>query len=134
MFLNLFRKIARPRDKSIQQVCDNAFEAYGAPPKGTTERLAVGVRHIHVMDKFPSFLEFMSIAVMPSKQEFTVFVRESIVDSVQAGYSKWSLDQSQALGIRMVREPGVEITTGLLPSRVTPRRAEISSFPGRNRR
>lgn len=26
MFLNLFRKIARPQEKSIQQVCDEAFE------------------------------------------------------------------------------------------------------------
>ena len=133
MFLNLFRKTARPNGKPIQQVCEEAFETHGAPPKGTIERLASEIRHIHAVDRFPPFLKFMGITVMPNKEEFTTFLRESIVDSMRVGYSVWPLDQSQTLGIRRVREPGVEVTPGLVPSQVLPGRAGINFFPGRKR-
>ena len=131
MFLNLFRRTARPPGKSIQQVCDEAFEAHGAPPKGTTERLVAEIRRIHAVDRFPPFLKFMGITVMPSKQEFTAFLRESIEDSMRLGYSRWPLNQSQALGVRMIREPGVEVAPDLVTERGLPHRAHFSFFPAR---
>ena len=133
MFLNLFRKTARPPGKSIQQVCDEAFDAHGAPPKGTTERLANEIRNIHAVHQFPPFLKSMGITVMPSKLELTTFLRQSVKDSMRVGYSRWPLNQSQALGIRMSREPGVEATSGLVPCHALPQKAVMSFFPGRKR-
>lgn len=129
MFLNLFRKIVRPQGKSIQQVCDEAFDAHGAPPKGTTERLANEIRRIHTINHFPPFLKSMGITAMPSKQEFTTFPRDSVIDSMRAGYSKWPLNQSELLRIRRVSEPLVEAASGLLPSQLLPQRAKIIFFP-----
>ena len=131
MFLNLFRKTVRPQGKPIQQVCDEAFEAHGVPPKGTTERLANEIRRIHAIDNFPHFLESMGITAMPSKQEFTTFLRDSVEDSMHAGYSKWPLNQSQLLRIRKDCEPLVEVAPGLLPSQVLPPKPKINFFPSR---
>ena len=131
MFLELFRKTARPPGKSIHQVCDEAFEAHGAPPRGTTERLATEVRRIHAIDQFPPFLKYMGITVLPSKQEFTEFLRYSIDESMLVGYSAWPMSQSQALASRQICEPGVEVTPGITPDQVIPNR--LSFFPGRKR-
>ena len=97
MSLNFFRRTTCPPGKSIQQVCDEAFEAHGAPPKGTTERLTNEIRHIHGVDHFPPFLKSMGITVMPSKPEFTTFLRQSVEDSMR-GILKMALESIADLG------------------------------------
>ena len=133
MFFNLFRKTARPPGKSILQVCDEAFKAHGVPPKGTTQRLTSEIRRIHAIDRFPPFLKYMGITVMPNKQEFTEFLRDSVQDSMSLGYSVWPLDVSQAYAIRQTREPGVEIIPGIVPGQEIPRLSRMNFFPGRKR-
>lgn len=98
-----------------------------------TAHLTTEIRHIHGIDQFPAFLESMGLIEMPNKQGFTAFLRQSVVVSMSMGYSVWALERPQALWIRRVREPGVEVAPGLLPSQVLPQKADIIFFPGRKR-
>ncbi len=126
--------MARHQGRPIQQVCEEASEAPGAPPKGTTAHLTNEICHIHAIDQYPAFLKYMSLTVMPKKQECTAFLRQSILDSMSMGYSVRALKRPQALRIRRVREPGVEVAPGFLPSPVLPQKAEINFFPGQKPR
>ena len=68
---------------------------------------------------------------MPGKAEFTAFLRAMVRESVEVGYSTWPMGQTRALGLRILKEPGVEVVEGLgVAERAAGR---ISFFPGRGR-
>ena len=50
---------------------------------------------------------------MPGKAEFTAFLRAMVRESVAVGYSTWAMGQTRALGLRILKEPGVEVVEGL---------------------
>jgi hypothetical protein len=113
MFLNLFRRIAigNPR-KSLDQLRDEAFERHGAPPKGAAKGLADSIKRIHQVKNFPEFLFFMGIS-KPSAEWFTNFLRECVQASHRKGYSSMPLKQGQAMTLRRLKEPEVEIAEGV---------------------
>jgi ubiquitin-protein ligase len=109
MFLKLFSSTARPPNKSLSELRDSLFDTHGAPPLGTSTMMAQRIREIRGIDSFPGFLTAMGIRNKPSKTEFTSFLRRTIRDSVQVGYSSMPMSQSKLYMIRKVRERNVEI-------------------------
>ena len=114
MFQALFAKIARPTNTPISTICDEIFDRHGAPPPGTAELLAKDIRQLRSINSFPEFFNVMSVEYDPSSTEFPSFLKESILLSVEKGYSKLPIKQSKALGIRKLEEPNVEIAKGLV--------------------
>ncbi|KAF1980374.1 hypothetical protein BU23DRAFT_548527 [Bimuria novae-zelandiae CBS 107.79] len=95
MFLKLFSSAARPPGKTLAQIREEFFDTHSAPPPGVSAVMADRVRAIHSIDSFPKFLAAMGIADMPAKLEFTAFLRRTIADSMNAGYSCMPMSQSQ---------------------------------------
>jgi hypothetical protein len=108
MFLKLFSSAARVPGKTLVQLRDELFDTHGAPPPGVSASMASKIRTIRSIDSFPKFMTAMGIADMPSKSEFTAFLRRTIKDSMDAGYSIMPMTQSQLFLIRRLREPTVE--------------------------
>jgi ubiquitin-protein ligase len=130
MFLNLFRTVAvgNPR-KPLTQLRDEAFARHGAPPRGSAKGLADSIKRIHQVSNFPDFLLAMGIG-KPGAAWFTNFLRECVQDSIAKGYSKMPITQSQALYLRLMKEPHVEVKQGVQDAHVDPSR--LSFFPGNN--
>ncbi|KAJ4292014.1 protein polyubiquitination [Kalmusia sp. IMI 367209] len=110
MFLRLFSSAARAPGKSLIQLRDELFDTHGAPPPGISADMARKIRAIHAIDSFPKFLTAMGITKIPTKQEFTSFLRRTIGDSIDAGYSCMPMSQSQLYMIRKMWEPMVEVS------------------------
>lgn len=108
MFLKLFSSTARTPDTSLAQLRDALFATHGAPPPGTSAAMARQIRQIRAISEFPGFLEAMGISEMPTKDEFGAFLKRSVEESVDAGYSVMPMTQSQLFMIRRVREPSVD--------------------------
>ena len=112
MFLNLLRlttnKTVSVPHKTMSQLRDEMFDRHGAPPKGAATRLANDIKRIHAVNTFPDFLQMMGIQKMPTKQEFTAFLRRTVEESMAKGYSVWGLSQEKALALRRIKEPNVE--------------------------
>ena len=134
MFLALFSRSARQPGKSIQQICTEMFERHGAPPKGTAQSMAAGIRRIRHVSGFEEFFVVMGLERMPDKREWCGFLKGTIDGSVRAGYSRHALSQEKALGVRMEKEPGVEVKKGLDPNVEAPAVDKISWFPGKTRK
>jgi len=49
----------------------------------------------------------MDIAI-PSKELFTQLLRDCVKASMDKGYSRWPINQAQALSLRTREEPGVD--------------------------
>ncbi|KAF9695633.1 hypothetical protein EKO04_006690 [Ascochyta lentis] len=113
MFLKLFSSSARPAGKSLTDLREGLFESHGAPPLGVSTKMAQRIREIREIGGFPGFLRAMSIENVPSKTEFTAFLRRTITDSVKAGYSIVPMSQSKLYMIRKVRERNVEVAVGV---------------------
>jgi ubiquitin-protein ligase len=113
MFLKLFQKAARPSGKSLVEMRDALFDTHGAPPAGTSTKMAENIRRIKDINAFPQFLTAMGISVPPKKAEFCSFLRRTIIDSVDAGYSRIPYSPSQLYMIRKVREKNVEMADGV---------------------
>lgn len=113
MFLKLFDKAARPSGRSLVDIRDALFDTHGAPPPGTSTKMAGSIRKIKDIGTFPQFLVAMGLTALPSKTEFTSFLRRTIDDSVSAGYSCMPMSQSELYMIRKVRERGVEMADGV---------------------
>ncbi|KAF2028868.1 hypothetical protein EK21DRAFT_68820 [Setomelanomma holmii] len=113
MFLKLFSSAARPANKTLIQLRDALFDTHGAPPPGVSATMAQRIRKIRDINGFPGFLTAMGIKSMPNKAEFTSFLRRTITDSVNAGYSCMPMTQSQLYMIRKVRERDVEKAEGV---------------------
>ncbi len=114
MFLKLFSSAARPRGKTLPELRDALFDTHGAPPPSTSTAMAAQIRKIHKIDGWPAFLKAMGIQNMPGKAEFTSFLRRTITESRQVGYSCIPMNQSQLYTIRKAREPKVEKKEGVV--------------------
>lgn len=133
MFQALFAKIARPAKTSISTICDDIFDRHGAPPRGTAETLAKAVRHLRNINSFPEFFAVMGVEYDRDSNAFPSFLKESITLSVKKGYSKMALKQDKALGLRMLKEPGVERAKGVGPDQTyaAGERIGLSFFPNK---
>ncbi|KAF2845216.1 hypothetical protein T440DRAFT_493570 [Plenodomus tracheiphilus IPT5] len=105
MFLKLFSSAVRPPNRTLPDLCDKLFDTHGAPPPGTAASMAQRIREIRHINSFPGFLGAMGIKCIPSKSEFTAFLRRTITDSAKAGYSRTPLTPAQLYMIRKAREP-----------------------------
>jgi ubiquitin-protein ligase len=112
---------------SIQQRCKELFDRHGAPPSGAAATLAEQVRKIQRVNDFPNFLKVMGVQTMPKKDEFTKWLRGTLSESVDKGYSKWALTQQEALLMRKLKEPGVGVLEGMQPAHTV--RGRYSFFP-----
>lgn len=136
MFQALFAKIARPTNTPISTICDEIFDRHGAPPFGTAELLAKDIRHLRSINSFPDFFGVMNVEYDPTSTGFAGFLKESIMLSVEKGYSTLPIKQGKALGIRKLEEPGVECVKGVVADdayAAGPRR-ELSFFPGKGKK
>ncbi|KAF2621418.1 hypothetical protein BU25DRAFT_416089 [Macroventuria anomochaeta] len=113
MFLKTFSSSARPAGKSLTDLRETLFDRHGAPPPGVSAAMAQRIHEIHEINGFPGFLRAMGIEDVPSKTEFTAFLRRTITDSVTARYSVMPLSQSKLYMIRKVRERGVDVAEGV---------------------
>ncbi|KAJ8115246.1 hypothetical protein OPT61_g3068 [Boeremia exigua] len=114
MFLKLFSSSARPTGKSLIDLRETLFDSHGAPPPGVSRAMAQSIREIREINGFPGFFRHMGIEAIPSKTEFTAFLRRTITDSVTVGYSAMPLSQSKLYMIRKVRERNVEVADGVV--------------------
>jgi ubiquitin-protein ligase/uncharacterized membrane protein YgcG len=112
MFLKLFTLTARPSNKPLTLIRDELFDNRGMIP-GISTRMAQRIREIRDIDGFPQFLRAMGIENVPSKSEFTAFLRKTVTDSVAAGYSVMPLSQSKLYMMRKIRERDVEVAKGI---------------------
>ncbi|KAK7183075.1 hypothetical protein DPSP01_005978 [Paraphaeosphaeria sporulosa] len=108
MFLKLFSSMARTPGKTLVQLREELFDTHSAPPPGVSAIMAQRIRAIQAIDSFPKFLTVMGITQMPSRSEFTAFLRRTISESVDANYSRMPMTQSQLYLIRRMWEPTVE--------------------------
>jgi len=126
MFAHLMRKtVSQPaagtdatETRTLQDVRDELFSRHGSPPAGTAAALAASIRRIQEVKTFPSFLQNMEVPV-PTAAEFTRFLRCTVQDSMDKGYSTWPFSQERALAMRLKEEPQVEVVLGLRPSAAT---------------
>lgn len=88
MFLATFYKTARVPGKSLSDIRDEMFDAHGAPPKGTAERMAADIRRIRAVNNFPGLFAAMGLEELPSKENFCAFLKNTIGKSVEMGYSR----------------------------------------------
>lgn len=114
MFLKLFSTAVRPSRQPLVEIRDALFVTHSAPSPGTSTIMAERIRQIRKIDGFPGFLVAMGIKNIPSKSEFTTFLRRTIADSKKAGYSRIPMTQSQLYIIRKAREPSVELAQGVV--------------------
>ena len=129
MFSALFYKTSRVGDFSLANLRDKIFDAHGAPPRGTADYVASEIRRIKDMDSFPPFLTAMGITRMPSKEDFTAFLRRMVRESEQKGYSYMPMSQEVALALRRRKEPLVEVAPGVLCEPLTLKNEVASFFP-----
>ena len=136
MFQALFAKIARPTNTPVSTICDQIFDRHGAPPLGTAELLAKDIRQLQSINSFPEFFNIMNVEYDPSSTEFPSFLKESILLSVEKGYSKLPIKQSKALAIRKLKEPDVECAKGLVADKAYAAgpRDGLSFFPGKQKK
>lgn len=133
MFLNLMRQTVAPvgTRRTLHERRDDLFSRHGGPPYGAAAGLAAAIRKIQQINSFPEFLHAMSITEPMSKSRFTSFLRNTVHDSMDKGYSKWALRQQEALYLRLQREPSVEVQDGIRP---LPLIGNYSFFPQDQRR
>ncbi|KAI0449864.1 hypothetical protein F5B21DRAFT_30053 [Xylaria acuta] len=111
MFSELFRRSARPsHEKTLVQVRDELFDRYGAPPRDAAGRLAAEVRRLHTINDFPAFMKEMGLKDIPTPMNFTKVLRETVVISMNRGYSKPAITQKEAMRIRFAKDPQVLLT------------------------
>jgi ubiquitin-protein ligase len=110
MFLRLFNSVARKPGKSLVQLREELFDTHGAPPPGTSTIMAQKIRKIHEISNFPGFLRVMGIRQVPSKSQFSKFLKRTIGESADAGYSCRPMTQSQLYMLRRAKEPGVAMS------------------------
>ena len=133
MFLALFRNTARGEGKSLANLCDQIFDAHGAPPRGTAEYMAGEIGRIKDVNSFPPFFIAMGLRDMPSKENFTAFLRRMVTVSEMKGYSRMPMTRRDALALRKRREPGVEVAKGVVCGFVMPKNIWASFFLGEDR-
>lgn len=139
MFAHLMRKtVSQPaagadatQIRTLQDIRNELFSRHGSPPAGTAAELASSIRRIQEVDTFTKFLLAMEVPI-PTAAEFTRFLRRTVHDSVDKGYSTWAITQESALALRQKEEPRVEVRSGLRPSAATGQR--FTFFPQEQKR
>ena len=130
MLLALFCRTARPPGRPIADICNDMFDKHGAAPQGTVEKVSMEIRGIRKVKAFPELFKAMGLSFPQSKTSFCAFLKATIERSVQAGYSRHALMPQEALELRRLREPKVEVQEDLRDSSVKPPLIEkISFFP-----
>ncbi|KAK4554746.1 hypothetical protein LTR86_008248 [Recurvomyces mirabilis] len=114
----------------LTQIRTDLFARHGAPPPGAAAKLAAEIRNIQRVKTFPAFLMAMDVPI-PTQAAFTQFLRKTVSESVEKGYSRWGLTQEEALFLRLQREPGVMVAEGLRASGGV--RPGFTFFPGEGR-
>lgn len=112
MFLKLFSSAARPAGMRLADIRDGLSDTHSAPPPGTASKMAEDIRRIKGVKTFQQFLSAMGVAA-PPRSQFSAFLRRTITDSVEAGYSRMPLSQSELYVIRKLKEHGVEMAEGV---------------------
>ncbi|KAL8766893.1 MAG: hypothetical protein Q9209_006441 [Squamulea sp. 1 TL-2023] len=138
MFCHLFCRTARGpmTEKPLTQLRDELFDTHGAPARGVAQCMAEEIRRIKSIDSFPPFMKAMGIQErnMPGKAEFTGFLREMVHQSAVVGYSRMPFGQLAAFGLRILKEPDVEMAPGLRVAenwQLERAMARLSFFPNR---
>lgn len=103
MFMELFRRTARPSGQTLEEVRDGLYQRHGAPPAGAASNLAAEVRRLQAIDKWPDFLEATGVSI-PSQSSFCNVLRNAVRDSMARGYSVWGLTASEAQNLREYHE------------------------------
>ncbi|KAK7946430.1 uncharacterized protein PG986_010751 [Apiospora aurea] len=133
MFSELFRRIARPSKStssspSLAQIRDDLFRRHGAPPPGLPRTSP------------PKSDMGMSENQIPTPAHFTTVLRSTVAASMDRGYSRWALAQSDALALRLRKgvDPGVgvrpEFAEMVVEAPYLPdiELSNVSFFPGNN--
>lgn len=123
MFAHLMRKtVTQPppgsdgsQTRTLQDIRNELFSRHGSPPAGAAAELAASIRRIQEVKAFPAFLIAMNVP-MPTKAEFTRFLRRTVCESVDKGYSQWAISQEEALTLRRKEESSVESPEGMRSS------------------
>ncbi|KAL9600001.1 MAG: hypothetical protein Q9219_003470 [cf. Caloplaca sp. 3 TL-2023] len=133
MFLSLFSRRARVPGKTLETIRDDMFDTHGAPPHGLASQMAAEIRRVKEINQFTPFLQDMGLKTIPEKAEFSDFLKRMIIKSAEVGYSCEPITQEEALAFRLVKELGVEVTEGLVPSEKPPRAYALCFFPGKGK-
>ncbi|KAI0975905.1 hypothetical protein F4678DRAFT_418976 [Xylaria arbuscula] len=111
MFSELFRRTARPsHEKTLAQVRGELFDRHGGPPRDLAGHLAAEVRRLHTIDDFPAFMTEMGLKYIPTSANFTAVLRATVRKSMTRGYSKWAINQKQAMRLRVEKDLHVQVT------------------------
>ncbi|KAI1272519.1 hypothetical protein F5Y07DRAFT_379720 [Xylaria sp. FL0933] len=111
MFSELFRRTVRPsHEKTLIQVRDELFERHGAPPRNAAGHLAAEVRRLYTIDNYPAFMREMGLQNIPSSMSLTEALRAAVHESMNRGYSRWAIDQEQAMRLRIQKDPHIQLT------------------------
>lgn len=123
MFSELFRRMARPGSTPepgvtdatsqhavagtttvtktpLETIRDALFARHGAPPRGAAAHMASQLRHIQSVSSFPEFMGFMGVRPVSGAGELSGFLRGAVRASMVKGYSRWALEQEEALVLR----------------------------------
>jgi ubiquitin-protein ligase len=114
MFMKLFSSTARgdAHDKTLTpdqirlELRNKLFQSHGAPSPSASTSIARKTRQIRTINNFSDFLMNMGIAA-PTKEGFCGFLKKTISESVEKGYSKMPLSQGQAYLLRREKEDGI---------------------------
>ncbi|KAI0425083.1 hypothetical protein F5Y09DRAFT_335254 [Xylaria sp. FL1042] len=141
MFSELFRRTARPsHEKTLIQVRDELFDRHGGPPRDAAGHLAAEMRRLHTIGNFPAFMREMGLQNIPTSKNFTTVLRDTVRESMARGYSKWAVNQEQAMRLRIQKDPHIQLTqeernwAKFIDRRPANQRPSYDFFPGNRRR
>ncbi|KAK3724788.1 hypothetical protein LTR37_000836 [Vermiconidia calcicola] len=139
MFANMMKRCVtntstNGQPKTLAELRDDLFKRHGGAPHGTVTRLADAVRKIQKVSSFPDFLKAMGIQQMPAKPDFAAFLRRTVQESVEKGYSTWALTQEEALALRIRKEPEVGRVQDMQPANFGKRQYTFFPQAARGRR
>lgn len=132
MFLNLIRHVMLSThtkgNLTVDSMQQTLFRTHGVLSPGVAAVIAQSIRRIQKVDIFVDFLKAMDVKVLPKKSDFVNFLKKTITESMDKGYSKWALTQERALWLRLTKEPDIERVEGMVPMSFVG--AVPSFFPG----
>jgi len=117
MFMKLFSSTARSEahdkiltpDQIRLELRNKLFQSHSAPSPSVSISIARKIRQIHTINNFSDFLMNMGIAA-PTKEGLCGFLKKTIGESVERGYSEKPLSQGQAYLLRRWKAEGAEFT------------------------
>ena len=133
MFLALFCQTVRGRAPSLDSLCDAIFDIHGATPPRVVNYMVGKIKRIKDIDSFPSFFVAMGLTELPTKETLTGFLRSTVKESEEVGYSRMPLAQGDLLALRKTCEPEVEVTRGVVCGLATASYEWVSFFPNGGR-